>query len=87
LGAGWDLLTLIREQGFFTKGLVVVQGKKVKRRKAKFADYPFFSRPNVTLDRHSGKVEKPHPRGGWTARTVRRVMLRAGLANVAPFFR
>ena len=64
----WELsgicLPPIREQVCFTKGLVVVQGETVKREKAKFADYLFSFRPNVSPDRRSGEGEKPHCQGG-----------------------
>jgi len=53
----------IREQVFFTNGRVVVQGEKVKRGKAKFADYLFSYRPNVSPGRRSGEGEKPHRQG------------------------
>jgi type I restriction enzyme, R subunit len=36
--AGWELLSQIREQVYFTKGRIIVRGKLVTRGKAKFAD-------------------------------------------------
>jgi type I restriction enzyme R subunit len=30
-GAGWDLMTQVREEAFFTKGRVIVRGKTVLR--------------------------------------------------------
>jgi type I restriction enzyme, R subunit len=46
---GWDLLTQVREEVSFTKGRVIVQGKKVKRGEAKRADYLLFFKPNIPL--------------------------------------
>ncbi len=45
--AGWDVLSQIREQVYFTKGPVIVRGRMVTRGKAKFADYILYHRPNV----------------------------------------
>ena len=36
--AGWDVMTQVREQVYFTKGRVIVRGKTVKRGEAKKAD-------------------------------------------------
>jgi type I restriction enzyme R subunit len=36
--AGWDVLTQIREEVFFTKGHIIVRGKLVTRGKGKFVD-------------------------------------------------
>ena len=47
--AGWDLLTQIREEVFFTKGRVIVHGKKVKRGEAKRADYLLSYKPGIPL--------------------------------------
>ena len=47
--AGWDIQTQVREQVYFTKGRVIVRGKKVKRGKGKFADYILFYKPNIPL--------------------------------------
>ena len=38
-GAGWDLMTQVREEAYFTKGRVIVRGKTVRRGEAKKADY------------------------------------------------
>ncbi len=37
--AGWDVLSQIREQFYFTKGRIIVRGKLATRGKAKFADH------------------------------------------------
>ena len=47
--AGWDLITQVREQVYFTKGRVIWRGKTVKRGEAKFADYILYVRPNVPI--------------------------------------
>jgi len=41
--AGWDVLSQIREQVYFTKGRIIVRGKLVTRGKAKFADHTNFA--------------------------------------------
>jgi hypothetical protein len=43
---------------------VVVQEEKVKREKAKFADYLLSYRPNLSPARRSGEGEKPDRQGG-----------------------
>lgn len=48
-GAGWDLMTQVREEAYFTKGRVIVRGKTVKRGEAKKADYLLFYKPNLPL--------------------------------------
>lgn len=48
-GAGWDLMTQIREEAYFTKGRVIVRGKTIRRGEAKKADYILFYKPNVPL--------------------------------------
>ncbi|NQV26408.1 MAG: DEAD/DEAH box helicase family protein, partial [Rhodopirellula sp.] len=47
--AGWDLMTQIREEVFFTKGRIIVRGRKVSRGKPKFADYVLYYRPNIPI--------------------------------------
>src|SRR6185436_12830873 len=47
--AGWDVLSQIREQVYFTKGRIIVRGKLVTRGKAKFADYVLYYKPNIPL--------------------------------------
>lgn len=48
-GAGWDLMTQIREEAYFTKGRVIVRGKMVRRGEAKKADYLLYFRPNLPI--------------------------------------
>jgi type I restriction enzyme, R subunit len=48
-GAGWDVLSQIREEVFFTKGRIIVRGRLVTRGKAKFADYILYYKPNVPI--------------------------------------
>lgn len=48
-GAGWALMTQIREEAYFTKGRVIVRGKTVKRGQAKKADYLLFYKPNLPI--------------------------------------
>lgn len=45
--AGWDVLTQIREEVYFTKGRVYVRGKLVSRGQAKRADYILYYKPNI----------------------------------------
>ncbi len=47
--SGWDVLSQIREQVFFTNGWIIVRGKLVTRGKAKFADYILYFKPNVPI--------------------------------------
>ncbi len=47
--AGWDVMTQVREQVYFTKGRVMVRGKTVKRGAAKFADYILYFKPNLPI--------------------------------------
>lgn len=48
-GAGWDVMTQLLEEHYFTRGRVIVHGKTVSRGKAKKADYILFYKPNVPL--------------------------------------
>ena len=47
--AGWDSLSQIREEVFFTKGRIIVRGKLVTRGKAKRADYILYYKPNIPI--------------------------------------
>ncbi|MCE3224036.1 MAG: box helicase [Nitrospira sp.] len=47
--AGWDELSQVREQVYFTKGRIIVRGKLVTRGKAKFADYILYYKPNIPI--------------------------------------
>src|SRR5471030_3278970 len=49
LAAGWDLMTQIKEEAYFTKGRVIVRGKTVHRGEAKKADYLLYYKPNLPL--------------------------------------
>jgi type I restriction enzyme R subunit len=48
-GAGWDLMTQVREEVYFTKGRVIVRGKTVQRGEAKKADYILYYKPNLPI--------------------------------------
>ena len=48
-GVGWDLMTQIREEAYFTKGRVIVRGKVVQRGEAKKADYLLYYKPNLPI--------------------------------------
>jgi type I restriction enzyme R subunit len=61
--AGWELLSQIREQVYFTKGRIIVRGKLVTRGKAKFADYILYYRPNIPIALIEAK-DNNHPVGG-----------------------
>ena len=47
--AGWDALSQIREEVYFTKGRIIVRGKLVTRGKAKRADYILYYKPNIPI--------------------------------------
>jgi len=47
--AGWDELSQIREQVYFTKGRIIVRGKLVTRGKAKFADYILYYKSSIPI--------------------------------------
>ena len=50
--AGWDVLTQIREQVYFTKGRIIVRGKLVTR------GYNLdFKNPNTVADEHDDPAE------------------------------
>lgn len=53
--SGWDVLSQIREQVYFTKGRIIVRGKLVTRGKAKFADYVLYFKPNIPIAIIEGK--------------------------------
>ena len=46
---GWDVMTQLLEEHYFTKGRVIVRGKTVARGRARKADYILFYKPNVPL--------------------------------------
>ncbi len=47
--AGWDAMSQIREEVYFTKGRIIVRGKLVTRGKAKRADCILYYKPNIPL--------------------------------------
>lgn len=49
VSAGWDVMTQIREEAYFTKGRVIVRGKAVRRGEAKKADYILSYKPSLQL--------------------------------------
>jgi type I restriction enzyme R subunit len=49
ISAGWDQMSQIREEVFFTKGRIEVKGKTVQRGKAKKADYILYHQNNLPL--------------------------------------
>jgi len=49
VSAGWDLMTQIREEVYFTRGRVIVRGKMVRRGEAKKVDYVLSYKPNLPL--------------------------------------
>ncbi len=61
--AGWDAMSQIREQVYFTKGRIIVRGKLVTRGKAKFADYILYYKPNIPIAVIEAK-DNNHPVGG-----------------------
>ena len=46
---GWDLQTQIREELTFTAGRIMVQGRKIRRGKARRADYVLYYKPNMPI--------------------------------------
>jgi type I restriction enzyme R subunit len=49
IGAGWDVMSQIREGVSFAKGRIIVRGKLVSRGQAKRADYILYFKPNIPL--------------------------------------
>jgi type I restriction enzyme R subunit len=49
VAAGWNVMTQIREESYFTKGRVIVRGKTVHRGEAKKADYILSYKPSLPL--------------------------------------
>lgn len=47
--AGWDIQKQMREEVFFTDGMVIVKGETIKRAKAKKADYILYYKSNLPL--------------------------------------
>jgi len=48
-GAGWDVMTQIREEVSFTKGQIIVRGKSHARGERKRANYVLFYEPNIQI--------------------------------------
>ena len=63
MNAGWDVMSQIREQVFFTKGRIIVRGKLVTRGKAKFADHILYYKPNIPIALIEA-TDNNHPVGG-----------------------
>jgi type I restriction enzyme R subunit len=59
----WDLMSQLREEVYFTKGRVLVSGKKYKRGEAKRADYLLSYKPGICLAVLEAK-DNNHPVGG-----------------------
>ena len=49
IASGWDLMSQLREEAYFTKGRVMVRGKTVARGEANKADYLLFYKPNLPI--------------------------------------
>ncbi len=47
--AGWDDLSQIREEVYFTAGRIIVRGKLVTRGKGKKADFVLYYKPNIPI--------------------------------------
>ena len=47
--SGWDEMTQIREEVYFTKGRVIVKGKLVSRGEGQRADYILYYKPNIPI--------------------------------------
>ena len=62
-GGKWDLMSQIREEVYFTKGRVLVRGKKSSRGEAKRADYLLSYKPGIRLALIEAK-DNNHPVGG-----------------------
>ncbi|MDA0589755.1 MAG: DEAD/DEAH box helicase family protein [Planctomycetota bacterium] len=60
--SGWDLMTQMREEVYFTAGRVIVRGGTVKRGEKKRADYVLSFRPNQPIAIVEAKDNK-HPFG------------------------
>jgi type I restriction enzyme R subunit len=46
---GWDVMTQLREELYFTKGRVVVRGRTVQRGQASKVDYLLYYKPNIPI--------------------------------------
>src|SRR5690606_34319557 len=64
LKAGWDELTQLGREIYFTDGRIYVKGKLTARGKRKFADYILFYKPNVPVAIIEAKDNKHSVKGG-----------------------
>jgi len=64
LNAGWDELTQLGREIYFTDGCIYVKGKLTARGKRKFADYILFYKPNVPIAIIEAKDNKHSVKGG-----------------------
>ena len=48
-GGTWDVMLQVREEVYFTKGRVVVRGKRVHRGEARKADYILYYKPGIPI--------------------------------------
>ncbi|BAQ44671.1 EcoAI/FtnUII family type I restriction enzme subunit R [Methylobacterium aquaticum] len=59
-GAGWDEMSQVREEVYFTKGRIIVRGKLVTRGTAKKADIVLYYKPNLPIALIEAKDNKHH---------------------------
>lgn len=64
IGAGWDELTQLGREVYFTDGRIYVKGKMTARGKRKFADYILFYKPNVPIAIIEAKDNKNSVKSG-----------------------
>jgi len=64
LKSGWDELTQLGREIYFTDGRIYVKGKLTARGKRKFADYILFYKPNVPIAIIEAKDNKHSVKGG-----------------------
>jgi type I restriction enzyme, R subunit len=64
LKSGWDELTQIGREIYFTDGRIYVKGKLTARGKRKFADYVLFYKPNVPIAIIEAKDNKHRLKSG-----------------------
>ncbi len=62
--AGWNLLTQIREEVYFTDGRIYVKGNLTSRGKAKKADYILYYKPNIPIAIIEAKSNKYSVKAG-----------------------
>lgn len=64
LNSGWDEITQIGREIFFTDGRIYVKGKLTARGKRKFADYILYYKPNVPIAIIEAKDNKHSVKSG-----------------------